>query len=150
MDVKAILKRWGRSRDRIARLTGDMKEIVDRLDAVADIRPQNFDGMPHGTEISNPTERAAFERMQIMDECRDRMREIVDLLKDEETFELRVEGCFVFLSVPQERVVRMRYRDRKTQEAVAEYMEYSARHVQRLEHDAVEILEVVFHETGLL
>ena len=150
MDVKKLLRRWGRSRETIARLTGDMKEIVDRLDAAADIRPQNFDGMPHGTNISDPTAYAAFKRIDILDGCRDRMREIVDLLHDEEAFEVKAEAGFWFLSLTQENVIRRRYRENMTQERVAEALEFSTRHVQRLERDALAILEAVYNEAGLL
>ena len=72
------------------------------------------------------------------------------MLKSEEAFEIKVEGCFFFLSLTQENVIRRRYREHMTQEQIAEALEFSTRHVQRLEHDALIILEAVFHETNIL
>ncbi len=149
-EIKAILRRWGAVRGMISRCTSDLKEIVDELDAIADVHPQALTGMPHSGQISNPTEQAVFRRMDMLDECRDRMRMLLNSLETEERFEREVEGLFVWLTNLQETVIRERYRTGLTQEEIAETLNYSDRHIRRIEREALTILEGHAHEKNLL
>lgn len=149
-EIKAILRRWGAVRGVIRKCTDDLKDIIDELDAVMDAHPQQLTGMPHSGQISNPTEQAVFRRMEMLDECRDRMRALLTSLEQEERFEREVEGLFIYLSSVQEAVIRDRYRSGMTQEEVAETLMYSDRHVRRIERDALKILEAKAHEESLL
>lgn len=58
-EVRRVLAYWGNVERAISQRLERIGEIGQELAALYDLRPAPLSGMPHGTEISDPTVRAA-------------------------------------------------------------------------------------------
>lgn len=62
-----MLYRWANCERSCARANSEISEYQLRLDEARDITGLAYDGMPKGTDVSNPTERKALAAMQLED-----------------------------------------------------------------------------------
>lgn len=62
---KLRLIRWANTDAIVSRLQNEIKTYQDLIDDSRDISGLAMDGMPHGTEPGNPTERKAFKAMAL-------------------------------------------------------------------------------------
>ena len=121
-EIRSLLRRWGRAVNRLTEIKKLLKAINEELDEVADIRPQQLTGMPHGTNVGRPTEENAFRRMakekNRISDLEKEQHHCVEIIKD-------TEWALSFLDDRDRKLLRLHYVDGLSMETVAEYMHYS-------------------------
>lgn len=136
-EIRSLLRRWGRAVNRLTEIKKLLKAINEELDEVADIRPQQLTGMPHGTSVGKPTEENAFRRMakekNRISDLEEEQRRCVDIIKD-------AEWAISFLDDRDRKLLRLHYVDGLPMETVAEYMHYSTRWVWIIERRCLRTL----------
>jgi len=150
--VRAILDKWGTAMQYIANKNGEAEDYKALLKSLSDepdeIRNSasvsSWEGMPHGGEISNPTERIALG----LSGLRHTYDKQIELLNDDITERIRIK-CIVdelLDKLPREQrtVICTMYRDRKdrppTWDKIGEAMGYSEQRVRAFELAAVDNL----------
>lgn len=110
-------------------LEAERRQLVDELERLEILmnspNGSNWDGMPHGTGISNPVERMVIKHVTLEQRYRAKLAELV---KAQETIENLIEGL-----EPTERcLARFRYIDGMRWETVCEMMNYSWMQTHRI------------------
>lgn len=109
-ETRRLLWHWGR-------LEEYCREQQKEIDAYNELVARNtgvaaavLSGMPHGSEITNPTQRAALELMQLAEAYAD----TVEITKQSLQRELRLKRCIdemlAELSEVQREIIRLRYK----------------------------------------
>ena len=121
-EIRRLLRRWGRAVNRLKEIKKLLKAVNEELDAMADIRPQQLTGRPHGTNVGRPTEENAFRRMakeqNRISDLEEEQRRCTEIVKD-------TEWALSFLDERDRNLLRLHYVDCLPMETVAEYMHYS-------------------------
>lgn len=134
--IRRLLWKWGRVTEYCAHRHRDMIEYIELMDAVGDIKPQTLSGMPHGTDVGNPTERLAELRM--------RYAERIDCLSREIDKELRlshdIDELIAELEPIEQTILDLRYKGGKSYMGIADELNYCERQVKRTEYEAIEKL----------
>ncbi len=101
-------------------------EELNRLEILMDAPgSSNWDGMPHGSGVSNPVERMAVKHLTLIDGYRAKLSEMVAA---QDVIENLIEG----LDPTERRLARFRYIDGLQWEEVCERMCYSWRQTHRI------------------
>lgn len=133
-EIRTLLRRWGRAVNRLNEIKKLLKAINEELDEVADIRPQQLTGMPHGTNVGRPTEENAFRRMakekNRISDLEKEQHHCVEIIKD-------TEWALSFLEDRDRKLLRLHYVDGLSMETVAEYMHFNTRWAWRLERRGI-------------
>lgn len=144
-DIRRLLRRWGKADEEIEALEDQLKTIADEIDAVGGLHAQNFDGMPHSTEIGRPTEASVLKRIGLEERYQDRIAEITSKIQALEDFKDMVERALLWTSPDEEYVVRMKYvgHFEKTEGSpltfakIVQLMDLTERRVKQIELSAI-------------
>ena len=76
--VRRLLKRWGAATQMCRRKQEEIAEYSGLIDATYGLHAQQYSGMPHGGEVSNPTAITAERAEKLRDAYRRRIADITD------------------------------------------------------------------------
>lgn len=62
---RVMLQNWASTSEKLDRLNRTLREYQEKLEEARELTGINYDGMPHGTSVSNPTERKAMMALHI-------------------------------------------------------------------------------------
>lgn len=138
--IRRLLWRWGRVTEFCARRHHDIEEFNELIESVADIRPQQLSGMPHGGGTSDPTQRAAFAMDGLKERYEARVSELAEDIQKELDFAKAIDGAVKVLDAAEMGIIELRYKKGKRYEQIAEDTRYSVDHVKRIEREAIDKL----------
>lgn len=141
--VRRMLMTWGVSRKREEKLKAEIKWCREQIDAARDVHVKPMTDMPRGTDLSDPTQRAAelagradakiIKRMEALN------RRLMREMRDNDMLAAIIDA----LDEQHGRVIVARYieyRGHGEWQAVADALHMSKSSVHRLEREAVEII----------
>lgn len=111
--IRAIMWRWGDARFDAERYQTQIKDFEQRLEEMRDISGMNYDGMPHGTGASDPTERRVEKIFQLCDLYEETITQTYYLLNKTLDMMLKVDRLLDECSPMQRRIAFMRYREKR-------------------------------------
>lgn len=111
--IRAIMWRWGDAKYDADRYQSQIKEFEIRLSEMRDIGGMNYDGMPRGTDVSDPTERRVEKILEICDLYEQTITHTYMLLNRTLDLMLKVDKLLEECSPMQRRIATMRYRDKR-------------------------------------
>ena len=82
--VRAILKTWRKAERELKALEKEYRQIVDEIDALRGLQAVRADGLPHGTDVSHPTEDSAVAILDMLGAKRSRLQEIFRKMEADE------------------------------------------------------------------
>ena len=110
-------------------LDAERRQLVDELDRLEALMRSpggsNWDGMPHGSGVSNPVERMTVKHLTLVDRYHAKLAELVTA---QESIEHLIEG----LEPTERRLARFRYIDGLNWEAVCDRISYSWMQTHRI------------------
>ena len=93
--VRAILKTWRKAERELKALDSEYRQIVDEIDALRGLQAVRADGLPHGTDVSHPTEDSAVAILDMLDTKRTRLAEIFRRMEADERLLDRIKFAMV-------------------------------------------------------
>lgn len=111
--IRAIMWRWGDAKFDCERYQSQIKDFEQRLEEMRDISGMKYDGMPRGTDVSDPTERRVEKIMQLCDLYEETISQTYTLLNRTLNMMLTVDRLLDECSPMQRRIAHMRYRDKR-------------------------------------
>lgn len=93
--VRAILKTWRKAENELKTLDKEYRTIVDEIDALRDLQAVKMDGLPHGNNVSHPTEDSAVAVLDMMAAKRLRLGEIFRKIEADERLLDRIKFAMV-------------------------------------------------------
>ena len=138
--VRGQLRRWGGTAALCRRKQSQINEYDELLKAAIDIGAQSLDGLPRGTDVSNPTaERAERHETMITAYCR-RSAELQADIDIALELERHMDAVIAELTAEQQTVLELRYRRRWHWGRIARKLHFSERQVRRIEVRAADTL----------
>lgn len=143
--IRRLLKRWGAAAQMCRRKQEEIAEYNGLIDATYGLHAQQYSGMPHGGEVSNPTAITAERAEKLRDAYRRRIADITDDIANLMDFCAAIDSLLLDLPVDQYKVIDLRYRRFNTAKRpswvrVARMAGVSEDHARRLERWAVDRL----------
>ena len=143
--IRRLLKRWGAAAQMCRRKQEEIAEYNGLIDATYGLHAQQYSGMPHGGEVSNPTAMTAEQADKLRDAYRRRIADITDDIANLMDFCAAIDSLLLDLPVDQYKVIDLRYRRFNTAKKppwvrVARMAGVSEDHARRLERWAVDRL----------
>ena len=143
--IRRLLKRWGAATQLCKSKQEEIAQYQGLIDATYDLHPQQYTGMPHGNNISNPTALTAERAEELRNAYRRRIDDIMDDIAELMDFCAAIDCIIVDLPPDQQRVIDLRYRRmnsaRKSPWArVGVLAGVSEEHARRLERCAIDKL----------
>lgn len=92
---------------------GSKEEIAEYnglIDATYGLHAQQYSGMPHGGEVSNPTAMTAEQADKLREAYQRRIADIADDIAELMDFCAAIDGLLLDLPEDQQRVIDLRYR----------------------------------------
>lgn len=108
--VRRLLKRWGAATQRCRRKQEEIAEYNGLIDATYGLHAQQYSGMPHGGEVSNPTAMTAERADKLREAYQRRIADIADDIAELMDFCAAIDGLLLDLPEDQQRVIDLRYR----------------------------------------
>lgn len=93
--VRNILRQWGRTDRETERLEAEYMSIVSEIDALRGLKALTIDGLPHGNQVTHPTEDTALAVMGMMDRRQERLAEIIKRIGENKKLLARIEYAMV-------------------------------------------------------
>lgn len=142
--VRWYLDKWGRYDEVSFLLQKDIEDARERVESTLDTKAAPLTGMPRGSDTSDKTASMADKHMRIAE----RMQEHIDYLEERLEEETRIyramDEAIARLGFQEQRVLRMRYKEEKTAEQVAQRIHYSKRGVEQIAERAIDKLKLSF------
>lgn len=107
--VRRLLVRWGKAKRSAKDIDKKIADIKERMDAVADIHPQKLSGMPHGSDISDPTAQNAERLMEAKLRYNLQMAEMLEKINNDMAFVAFVDAALDEFPPNQRRVIELKY-----------------------------------------
>lgn len=123
LDIKRQLNSYRELDAERRQLSDELKRLEILMDAPTS---PNWDGMPHGSGISNPVERMAIKHLTLADRYR---AKLVELVAAQESIENLIEGLD---DSTERRLARFRYIDGMRWEDVCDKINYSWMQTHRI------------------
>lgn len=108
--VRRLLKRWGAAAQMCRRKQEEIAEYNGLIDATYGLHAQQYSGMPHGGEVSNPTAMTAEQADKLREAYQRRIADIADDIAELMDFCAAIDGLLLDLPEDQQRVIDLRYR----------------------------------------
>ncbi len=108
--VRRLLKRWGAATQMCRRKQEEIAEYNGLIDATYGLHAQQYSGMPHGGEVSNPTAMTAEQADKLREAYQRRIADIADDIAELMDFCAAIDGLLLDLPEDQQRVIDLRYR----------------------------------------
>lgn len=108
--IRRLLKRWGSATQLCKSKQEEIAQYQGLIDATYDLHPQQYTGMPHGNNISNPTALTAERAEKLRNAYRRRIDDIMDDIAELMDFCTAIDCIIVDLPPDQQRVIDLRYR----------------------------------------
>ena len=135
--VRAILRLWGKAERENKALDREIKTLVDEIDALRGLHAMRNDGMPHGTEVSHPTEDSAVAILDMMAAKRARLSEVFRRMEANERLIDRI--TFAMVLAKNAELLRRYYHDGvRPMEKVADEFHVSTRAALYMERDGID------------
>ena len=139
-DIRRLLWRWGRVAESCKAKQRELEEFQNILKSCTDLSASVIDGMPHGTNTTDPTQRAAIKLAGIAEEY----EQIIEIIRREISEELRfkysMDKAVSELPAEQQRVLELRYKAGHKWVYIGLKMSYSERAVRNLDEKAIKEL----------
>lgn len=136
-EIRTLLRRWGNAVNRLNEIDELIRAINKELDTLADVRPQQLNGMPHNTNVGRPTEENAFRRMAAeknkISDLEEERRRCIEIVKD-------AEWAVSFLDERDRNILRLHYVDQLSMGTVAECTHYTERQAWNIERKCIKII----------
>ena len=144
--IRRLLKRWGSATQLCKSKQEEIAQYQGLIDATYDLHPQQYTGMPHGNNTSNPTALTAERAEKLRNAYRRRIDDIMDDIAELMDFCTAIDCIIVDLPPDQQRVIDLRYRRMNSARkspwvrvgALAGVSEDHARCLERTAIDAIE------------
>lgn len=144
--IRRLLKRWGSATQLCKSKQEEIAQYQGLIDATYDLHPQQYTGMPHGNNMSNPTALTAERAEKLRNAYRRRIDDIMDDIAELMDFCTAIDCIIVDLPPDQQRVIDLRYRRMNSARkspwvrvgALAGVSEDHARCLERAAIDAIE------------
>ncbi|PWM62177.1 MAG: hypothetical protein DBX63_06635 [Clostridia bacterium] len=108
--IRRLLKRWGAAAQMCRRKQEEIAEYNGLIDATYGLHAQQYSGMPHGGEVSNPTAMTAEQADKLREAYQRRIADIADDIAELMDFCAAIDGLLLDLPEDQQRVIDLRYR----------------------------------------
>ena len=143
--VRRQLKRWGAATHMCRRKQEEIAEYNGLIDATYGLHAQQYNGMPHGSDVPNPTAMTAERAEKLREAYRRRIADITDDIAHLMDFCAAIDSLLLELPVDQYKVIDLRYRRFNTAKKppwvrVGMLAGVSEDHARRLERCAVDTL----------
>ena len=139
-DIRRLLWRWGRVAESCKAKQRELEEFQNILKSCTDLSASVIDGMPHGTNTTDPTQRAAIKLAGIAEEY----EQIIEIIRREISEELRfkysMDKAVSELPAEQQRIIELRYKRGHRWTYISLKLCFSEHHVQKLENKAVNVI----------
>lgn len=109
--VRRLLWRWGRVAEFCTAKTREIEFFAEKLEASRGLTGYVADGQPHGSEVSDPTARAALRMESILQSYADLVDGIAQDIEQETAFKRSMDELINALPHEQRRVLELRYVD---------------------------------------
>lgn len=144
--IRRLLVRWGKAKRSAKEIDKKIASIKERMEAVADIRPQVLSGMPHGSDITDPTARSAIKLMAAKERYNLQMAEMLERINDDMSFVAFMDATLDEFPANQRRVIELKYnfyehfysRDMPSNTRVGVKMDKSPKAIEHLEERAID------------
>lgn len=107
--IRRLLVRWGKAKRSAKEIDKKIANIKEQMEAVADIHPQTLSGMPHGSDISDPTARNAERLMEAKLRYNLQMAEMLEKINNDMAFVAFVDSALEEFPPNQRRVIELKY-----------------------------------------
>lgn len=143
MDIKNMretLKRWAACQNYCESKMMEMKEFRALLEDAGSMRPAVNDGMPRGSQKSDPTQQTALRVIQLREKYDWMVRELREDVEREMEFKRTVDAAVESLPEVLQKVIIYKYKKRMTDVQIGFKLAFTERHVRRLERSALVML----------
>ena len=136
--IRRLLWRWGRVTAYCARRQRDIEDFQQLIARATDIHPQALTGMPHGSAISDPTERAASMVAQLKERYETRIEGLTADINEELRFSDAMDVAMQSLDGKEAAIVELKYKREYSTERISTATHYSASRIEQIERGAVD------------
>lgn len=112
-NIRKAMWNWGDAREQANRYQSQIKDFENRLDDMRGLSGMNYDGMPHGTGISDPTARKAEKILQLCELYEQTITQTYLLLNRTLDMMVKVDRLLEDCSPLQRQIAYLRYRERR-------------------------------------
>jgi DNA-directed RNA polymerase specialized sigma subunit len=139
-DMRKLLWRWGACGQYIKCKQREVNMYTERQAGAVEsaIRAKAISGMPKGTAVADPTQKAALKLYELAAAYEQRMTEIEQDIQERIQFERTIDECVDKLRPDQQRILDLRYKRRNTWAYIGERMWFSVNHAKKLEALAID------------
>ena len=135
--VRAILKTWRKAEKELKSLDKEYRTIVDEIDALRGLQAVKMDGMPHGNQVTHPTEDSAVAILDMLQAKRSRLGEIFRKIEADERLLDRIK--FAMVLAKNADLLKRYYHDGvRPMEKVAEEFHVSKRTAWYMETEGID------------
>jgi RNA polymerase sigma factor (sigma-70 family) len=100
--------------------------------------------MPRGNDVTNKTAATAEKHMRMEERWQDHIEYLEERLEEETRIFRVIDEAIGQLDFQEQRVIRMRYREEKSFEQIAQRIHYSKRGVEQIAERAIDKLKLNF------
>lgn len=137
--IESILYEYPFIPGKIKKLNTEKDELIKSLITVNDgLKAAAANGMPRGSDTSDPTYKAIIEIERFVDEIARRAKEITERLRVLNNKRRWVQNAMDELTTPEQRAIELFYYENLKRYSVAKQMNYHPNHVCRIRDDALE------------
>lgn len=112
-NIRKAMWNWGDAREQANRYQSQIKDFENRLDDMRGLSGLNFDGLPRGNSISDPTARKAEKILQLCELYEQTITQTYILLNRTLDMMVKVDRLLEDCSPLQRQIAYLRYRERR-------------------------------------
>jgi RNA polymerase sigma factor (sigma-70 family) len=142
--VRWYLDKWGRYDEKSFVLKKDIEDAYERMDSVLDVKAAPLTGLPRGNETSDKTALTAEKHLKISAWAREQISYLEERLEEETRIYRAMDEAIGKLGYQEQRVLRMRFKEEKSYEQIAQRIHYSKRGVEQIAERAIDKLKLSF------
>lgn len=142
--VRWYLDKWGRFDEVGFLLQRDIDLARERIESALDTKAAPLTGLPRGNDISDKTANTAEKHMAISERMAEHIAYLEERLEEETRIFRTMDEAISQLDWQEQRVLRMKYREEKSFEQIAQRIHYSKRGVEQIAERAVDKLKLRF------